>query len=843
MAAKYYTILTETGKAKLANAAALGRQLKMTQLAIGDGDGSEYDPVESQTSLRKEVYRAPISSLGTDTQNPNWVVAEGMIPVDVGGWFVREVGVFDEDGDMIAIGKYPETYKPTLAEGTGRDLYIRFVMVVSNTSVIDMKIDPTVEIATRTYVNEQLQKLGLVNLKQFNPKTTTDNTSVVQEAIDYAIANNLRYIQVDDDYPVSGDLKNRSNVIFVGEGSMPGVYRRDVIRIHEQAGGVYFNDLNPSLHLQKFSEAKLPKVVIMGDSISTHEPESISRNETFWSVLKEKIKVDNPGADVSFVNRAVPGQTWRHASTVPTRFPTWYTNQSRNWLEYVKDEEPDLLFLAFGMNDSSDFQNTHLHNVVNEIIGWEKVPDLVFVTNMVPSLETEYASELFTTKSQQEGRDYVAGYVRSYAKAKGYGLIDVNRMFNIARDGRDVCLSSFCREYDKEPTVNGVFKSKTECRDFSAVIYITGTSEEISEMFAGTHGTMACQVGADHNDVVFIKSNDQNKIVLEFYSGTGYLYKRLTLEHGVPINPFSMTFEKFGNSFWMRIGEGESVSNLAEVHDLITHGGVFNPKFGYFEGNYPSGPVDKVTFNYGVDKKYMPTILNDELWGSQANNNYIKMPWGGNGINHPTSLGVSAVYMPVLLLSSFYRDNRRKYKVVDQEKPNVIGLLSTGLEEWDDPLNKGHVYIGNAGTTAVGLVQGNKVVIWITGDSFYPQADNTFNMGGASNRWKNVFSTNGTIMTSDARLKTDIDDLPPELLLAVKDIRFKQFRMKDAVALKGDGARLHVGVLAQDVIAVFESYNLDAFLYGIVCQDPETKKYMVRYDELQNLALAALMSA
>ncbi|MCR9529234.1 phage tail-collar fiber domain-containing protein [Vibrio alginolyticus] len=156
MSAKYYTILTETGKSKVANAAALGRQIKLTHIAVGDGDGSEYDPIESQTALKKENHRSPISNLGTDAQNPNWIVAEGLIPVDVGGWFVREVGIFDEDGDLFAIGKYPETYKPTLAEGTGRDLYIRFIMVVSNTGTIDLKIDPTVAIATRDWTSEQI---------------------------------------------------------------------------------------------------------------------------------------------------------------------------------------------------------------------------------------------------------------------------------------------------------------------------------------------------------------------------------------------------------------------------------------------------------------------------------------------------------------------------------------------------------------------------------------------------------------------------------------------------------------------------------------------------------------
>lgn len=159
MAAKYYTLLTETGKTKVANAAALGRQIKLTQLAVGDGAGSEYDPEEAQTALRNEQYRTPISHLATDAKNPHWVIAEGMVPVDVGGWFVREVGLFDEDGDLFAIGKYPQTYKPTLAEGTGRDLYIRFIMVVSNADAINLKIDPTVAIATRQWTERNFVPL------------------------------------------------------------------------------------------------------------------------------------------------------------------------------------------------------------------------------------------------------------------------------------------------------------------------------------------------------------------------------------------------------------------------------------------------------------------------------------------------------------------------------------------------------------------------------------------------------------------------------------------------------------------------------------------------------------
>ncbi|MDW1507437.1 phage tail protein [Vibrio sp. Vb5031] len=192
--AKYYTILTEVGKTKIANAAALGRQVKLTKLAVGDGNGSEYDPQEDQLSLKNETYSTPISHLGTDAENPNWVIAEGMIPVDVGGWFVREVGIFDEDGDLFAIGKYPETYKPTLSEGTGRDLYIRFIMVVSNAEAIDIKIDPTVAIATKKWVEENFaSKSGesIITIPGISLDINVDNRDVI-----YAHGSNI-YVPKD----------------------------------------------------------------------------------------------------------------------------------------------------------------------------------------------------------------------------------------------------------------------------------------------------------------------------------------------------------------------------------------------------------------------------------------------------------------------------------------------------------------------------------------------------------------------------------------------------------------------------------------------------------------------
>ena len=144
MAEQFYTILTNVGKAKIANAVALGNTVQITQIAVGDGGGNYYNPSETQTALINEVWRGNVSRVDTDPNNPNWVIVEAVIPPDQGGFYIREVGVFDADGDLIAIGKYPETYKPTFTNNNaGKDLVIRCILEVSNASAVELKVDPT----------------------------------------------------------------------------------------------------------------------------------------------------------------------------------------------------------------------------------------------------------------------------------------------------------------------------------------------------------------------------------------------------------------------------------------------------------------------------------------------------------------------------------------------------------------------------------------------------------------------------------------------------------------------------------------------------------------------------
>ena len=159
MSAKFYTLLTEIGAAKLASAAALGVPLKITQMAVGDGDGVLPTPSAQQTRLIAEKRRADLNMLYIDPQNSSQIIAEQVIPETEGGWWIREVGLFDETGALIAVGNCPESYKPQLAEGSGRTQTVRMVLITSSTDTITLTIDPAVVLATRKYVDDKVLEL------------------------------------------------------------------------------------------------------------------------------------------------------------------------------------------------------------------------------------------------------------------------------------------------------------------------------------------------------------------------------------------------------------------------------------------------------------------------------------------------------------------------------------------------------------------------------------------------------------------------------------------------------------------------------------------------------------
>lgn len=177
MTAPYYALFTDIGVAKLANATATDTPLNITAMGVGDANGVMPTPDPSQTSLINECRRAPLNSLSVDPNNVNQIVAEQVLPDDVGGWWIRELGLYDDDGDLIAVGNCPPSYKPLLEEGAGREQVIRIILIVSSDDAVTLKIDPAVVLATREYVDDAIE----AHAKSRNhPDATTSEKGFVQ---------------------------------------------------------------------------------------------------------------------------------------------------------------------------------------------------------------------------------------------------------------------------------------------------------------------------------------------------------------------------------------------------------------------------------------------------------------------------------------------------------------------------------------------------------------------------------------------------------------------------------------------------------------------------------------
>ncbi|WP_337039903.1 phage tail protein [Serratia marcescens] len=177
MTAKYFALLTQVGAAKLANATALSTPLAITDMVVGDANGTDPTPEPTQTALVHECHRAPLNSLRVDPDNTNQVIAEQVLAETVGGWWVREIGLVDADGDLIAVGNCPPSYKPQMEEGSGREQIIRMVLIVSSTDAVVLKIDPSVVLATREYVDDAIE----AHAKSRNhPDASTTEKGLVQ---------------------------------------------------------------------------------------------------------------------------------------------------------------------------------------------------------------------------------------------------------------------------------------------------------------------------------------------------------------------------------------------------------------------------------------------------------------------------------------------------------------------------------------------------------------------------------------------------------------------------------------------------------------------------------------
>ncbi len=217
---QYFTLLTALGAAKIAAATAANTTVNLTHIAVGDGNGIVPMPDASKTALVKEVFRTNLNDLTVDSNNANWITTEAYISSNDGNFWIREVGIFDIDGDLIAIGNYPETFKPVMADGVAKDLYIKVIIEVSSSDAVTLQIDPSIVLATRDFVNTKL--LNKADISYVDAKNTGFKNLLIngdfriwQRGIDFDTPSNVIMYTADRWFSA------RSKVTKVVENGMP----------------------------------------------------------------------------------------------------------------------------------------------------------------------------------------------------------------------------------------------------------------------------------------------------------------------------------------------------------------------------------------------------------------------------------------------------------------------------------------------------------------------------------------------------------------------------------------------------------------------------------------------
>lgn len=493
-----------------------------------------------------------------------------------------------------------------------------------------------------TILNAGPGRTAVIDAKYYGDAETY---SSLQAALNSVKALGIKVLNINSDITVGSDPSNKGAAAFIGNGRVTGAYRKRVAKVTDPES-VAFNDLNPETHLKRFLGKTNPVVVVVGDSLATDAGANIPTIDTLYGRLKTKIAAAYPDKTITFYNRAIGGETYFSAVALPSSFPTWYTNQTRSWPLYVGDLSPDLVIFSFGMNDSS---NLHTNKLVeyqgyldNTGIFPAGRPDVIYCTNFTPALDTTFAS--LGSQANQSGRDLVAGYTRSFARNIGAGLLDFHRQCTIVKDGYDPTDTYLELVGAITPSSGAVTATNYPCQDFKWDLTLT--------LAVGTN--MAIRLGAPSDPAIdpvgrgsyAVVYNNAGNLKVDFFTADvvsdAVIYASFTTTTPVPAGSFVLTVEKRQNSATFSIGGTTAVS----FDKLRVAGSDVPPRAG--NASYAAGPITAAQLWVGRYKTYKQTVINDDMWGTSDNAAVQRQPFGGNGANHPSSIGSAAVYQPVL---------------------------------------------------------------------------------------------------------------------------------------------------------------------------------------------------
>jgi len=409
-----------------------------------------------------------------------------------------------------------------------------------------------------------------------------------------------------------------------------------------------------------------PVVVVVGDSISTEQPNPSNLGASQWYMLQSAIQGANKARNITFFNRAVGGQTWTNLnSTASANYPSWYSNVAKNWTDYIKELKPDLVIIGLGMNDRQNFVFAQANSAITTIQGFDPQPDVVLIPTMTPSAIA--ADPDISSAASQIGRDANAAYIRGCALVNNFGFLDLNRRLRLVRDGIDVrqCAlrligtTSSALPWTATTDSEGDFSLAMTFTTMTLVgntvtVYLgsTGVNTRTELLIDSNGGKVRCTV-RDINPSTLGTTN-QEVVTSTLTTPSGTVLIEVVVQDQrlvVAVN-----------------------STLVYANIIKRYAGQFAPHVEYTTAASPS-----IVYCAGEYAKYSGHMMDQALWGSSAGGAYK-----GNESNHPSSLAVAAVMAPVIFESDW------------ESSPITIGVDSTGVTTFvgvgeTDPLARLHV--------------------------------------------------------------------------------------------------------------------------------------------------------